>query len=59
MTKLDFLCLTPLLIIASAPVIIMLAVTISRNFKFTYVFSLFMFLAAFLSLFLCNASCNT
>ncbi len=52
MTKLDFLCLAPLLIIAIAPVIIMLAVTISRNFKFTYVFSLIMFLASFLSLFL-------
>lgn len=52
MTRLDFLCLAPLIIIAIAPVIIMLAVTISRNFKFTYVFSLIMFLAAFLSLFL-------
>lgn len=52
MTKLDFLCLTPLLITAGAPIIIMLAVTISRNFKFTYLFSLIMFLASFLSLFL-------
>src|SRR5665647_726833 len=52
MTKLDFLCLTPLLITAGAPIIIMLAVTISRNFKFTYQFSLIMFLASFLSLFL-------
>lgn len=52
MTKLDFLCLTPLLITAGAPIIIMLAVTISRNFKFTYLFSLIMFLASFLSLFI-------
>ena len=51
MTRLDFLCLAPLLIIASAPVIIMIAVTISRNFRFTYLFSLVMFLAAFISLF--------
>ena len=51
MTRLDFLCLAPLLIIASAPVIIMIAVTISRNFRFTYLFSLFMFLASFISLF--------
>jgi NADH-quinone oxidoreductase subunit N len=52
MTKLDFLCLSPLLIIAIAPVILMLAITISRNFKFTYYFSLAMFLASFISLFL-------
>ncbi len=52
MTRLDFLCLTPLLIIASAPVIIMLTVTIKRNFTVTYLFSLLMFIASFLSLFL-------
>jgi NADH-quinone oxidoreductase subunit N len=51
MTKLDFMCLIPLLIVASAPVIIMLTITISRNLKVIYVFSLFMFAAAFLSLF--------
>jgi len=39
------------MIIAAAPVVIMLAVTVSRNFRFTYLFSLAMFLAAFLSLF--------
>lgn len=52
MTGLDFLCLTPLLIIASAPVIIMLTVTLSRNLRVIYVFSLIMFLASFLSLLL-------
>ena len=51
MTKLDFLCLTPFLIIASAPIIIMLTITISRNFRVIYGFSLFMFLIAFFSLF--------
>ncbi|MFZ0281014.1 MAG: NADH-quinone oxidoreductase subunit N [Bacteroidales bacterium] len=52
MTRLDFLCLTPLLIIASAPVVLMLTVSIKRNFAVTYMFSLLMFIAAFLSLFL-------
>jgi NADH-quinone oxidoreductase subunit N len=40
------------MIIASAPVIIMLTITISRNYKVIYGFSLFMFLAAFLSIFI-------
>lgn len=52
MTRLDFLCLTPLMIVASAPIIIMLTITLSRNYKVVYGFSLFMFLAAFLSLFI-------
>jgi NADH-quinone oxidoreductase subunit N len=52
MTRPDFICLAPLMIIAAAPVVIMLIVTISRNFRFTYMFSLVMFMAAFLSLFL-------
>ena len=51
MTKLDFLCLLPLLIVASAPVIIMLTITVSRNLKVIYGFSLIMFAAAFLSVF--------
>lgn len=52
MTKLDFLCLTPFLIIASAPIIMMLTITIHRNLKVIYGFSVFMLLMAFLSLFL-------
>lgn len=52
MTKLDFLCLAPFLIIASAPIIMMLTITINRNFKVIYGFSLIIFLASFLSLFL-------
>lgn len=51
MTKLDFLCLSPLIIISSAPIIIMIIVTISRQFKAVYTFSLFMFLLAMGSLF--------
>ncbi len=51
MTKLDFLCLLPLLILASAPVIMMLTITVSRNLKVIYGFSLIMFAAAFLSIF--------
>lgn len=50
MTRFDLLILSPLLIIAIAPVIIMLGVTISRNFRLAYIFSLFMFILAFLSL---------
>jgi NADH-quinone oxidoreductase subunit N len=52
MTSLDFICLSPLLIIAITPVIIMLGVTLARNFRLTYYFSLLMFIVAFLSLFL-------
>jgi len=51
MTPTDFLCLTPLLIVASAPVIMMLTLTVARNFRVIYGFSIFMFLAAFVSLF--------
>jgi NADH-quinone oxidoreductase subunit N len=51
MTRLDFLCLTPFMIVAATPIIIMISITISRNYKIIYSFSLFMFVAAFLSLF--------
>jgi NADH-quinone oxidoreductase subunit N len=50
MTRFDLLILSPLLIIAIAPIIIMLGVTISRNFRLAYIFSLFMFILAFASL---------
>ncbi len=50
MTKIDFLCLAPLMIIAAAPVIIMLLIIISRNLRIIYGFSLFMFILAFVSL---------
>jgi NADH-quinone oxidoreductase subunit N len=51
MSELNFLSLLPFMIIATAPIIIMLTVTISRNYKVVYGFSLFIFLAAFISLF--------
>jgi NADH-quinone oxidoreductase subunit N len=51
MTKIDFLCLLPLLIVASAPVIMLLTITVTRNLKVIYAFSLILFAAAFLSLF--------
>ncbi len=52
MTKLDFICLLPFMILACAPVIIMLIIIISRNLKLIYGFSLLMFMLAFLSLFI-------
>lgn len=51
MTKIDFLCLAPLLILATAPIIMMLTITISRNYRVIFVFSLIMFMAAFASVF--------
>jgi NADH-quinone oxidoreductase subunit N len=51
MNELNFLSLLPFLIIATAPIIIMLTITVSRDFKVAYGFSLVMFLAAFISLF--------
>jgi NADH-quinone oxidoreductase subunit N len=51
MSKLDFLCLAPFLILATAPIIMMITITISRNFRVIVGFSLIMFLAAFVSLF--------
>lgn len=51
MTVTDFICLAPLIIIASAPVIMMITLTVSRNFTVMYGFSLFIFTAAFISLF--------
>jgi NADH-quinone oxidoreductase subunit N len=52
MSRTDFICLTPLLIIASAPVIMMLTITAARNFRVIYGFSLLMYAAALVSLFL-------
>jgi NADH-quinone oxidoreductase subunit N len=52
MTITDIQCLIPFMIIAAAPIIMMITITISRNYKVIYGFSLIMFLAAFLSLFI-------
>jgi NADH-quinone oxidoreductase subunit N len=51
MTTTDFICLSPLLILAAAPLIIMAGVTIRRNFRLAYSFSVFIYAAAFFSLF--------
>lgn len=46
------MCLAPLLIVATAPIVIMLTVSIKRHFRVVCIFSLLMFTIAFLSLFL-------
>lgn len=51
MTETDFLCLTPILIIALAPVVIMLMVSIFRKYEVVFGFSLVALLVAFVSLF--------
>ena len=51
MTERDFLCLTPFLIIAIAPVVIMVVVSVLRNYKVVYGFSVLSLLAAFGSIF--------
>jgi len=51
MTETDFLCLAPFLIIATAPVVIMIVVSILRNYKVVYGFSVFSLLVAFASIF--------
>ena len=43
----DFLCLAPLLIVAAAPVLMMLTIAIKRNYKIIYGFSLLAFIVAF------------
>lgn len=51
MTEQDFLTLTPFLIIASAPIIIMVVISILRNYKVVYWFSVLSLAAAFGSIF--------
>ncbi len=51
MAELNLLSIIPFVIIATAPIIIMLTITISRDYKVVYGFSLIMFFAAFMSLF--------
>ena len=47
----DFLCLTPMMIIAGAPIIIMLTVAFRRSFMVIFGFSLLAFILSFLSLY--------
>ncbi len=51
MTLADFYSLMPLLIITIAPVVIMIVITVSRNYNVIYGFSLLAFIMAFASLF--------
>jgi NADH-quinone oxidoreductase subunit N len=54
MSKTDFLCLAPFLILATAPIVIMIVVSILRNYKVVYGFSVLSLLAAFSSVFFIN-----
>jgi NADH-quinone oxidoreductase subunit N len=51
MTEKDFLCLAPFLILAIAPVVIMIVVSILRNYNVVFGFSVLSLLAAFSSIF--------
>jgi len=51
MTEKDFLCLAPFLILATAPVVIMIVVSILRNYNVVFSFSILALLAAFSSIF--------
>jgi NADH-quinone oxidoreductase subunit N len=51
MTVTDFLSLAPLIIIAIAPVVIMIVISVTRNYKVVYGFSILSFLTAFASIF--------
>ncbi len=51
MTYKDFLCLTPFLIIATAPVVIMIVISLLRNYNVVYGFSVLSLIAAFISIF--------
>jgi NADH-quinone oxidoreductase subunit N len=56
MTGKDFLCLTPFLIIAIAPIVIMIVISVLRNYNVVYGFSVISLLAAFASIFLISTS---
>ena len=51
MSETDFFSLTPFLILAMAPIIIMIVISIFRNYEVVYSFSVLAFLAAFASLY--------
>jgi NADH-quinone oxidoreductase subunit N len=51
MTQSDFLSLLPVLIIAAAPIITMIIISVVRNYEFVYSFSLFALLSSFASIF--------
>ncbi len=51
----DFLCLAPLIIIAGAPVLMMLIIAIVRNYKLVYWLSLAAYFLAFLSIYVVSS----
>jgi len=51
MTETDFFSLTPFLILAMAPIIIMIVISIFRNYEVVYGFSVLVFMAAIASLY--------
>ncbi len=51
MTYTDFLCLAPFLLLAVAPIVIMIVISVLRNYEVVFCFSLLSFLLAFASLF--------
>ncbi len=51
MTQSDFISLLPFLILSAAPVILMLVISVIRNYELVYNLSLFALLCAFLSVF--------
>jgi NADH-quinone oxidoreductase subunit N len=51
MTQADFLCLAPFLIIAISPIVIMMVISVLRNYEVVYGFSILAFLIAFASVF--------
>jgi len=52
MTLTDFQCLTPFLIIAAAPVVIMIVISVLRNYEVVFGFSILSLVLAFGSIFL-------
>ncbi len=50
MTETDILCLAPFLIIAIAPIVLMIVISILRNYEVVYGFSVFSLLVAFASI---------
>jgi NADH-quinone oxidoreductase subunit N len=51
MTVMDFLCLAPLLIIAMAPVVIMIVISVFRSYEVVYGYSILSLFSAFVSIF--------
>ena len=56
MTYTDFLCLAPFLLLAIAPIVIMIVISVLRNYEVIFSFSILFFLLAFVSLFFVSPS---